>query len=56
MTSIPSFPPKCLGKTNTKQSFPYRGRQEGQNPKLVENYTPKMKRGKFQTQGPPRLE
>lgn len=28
---------------------------EGLNPELVENYTPKMSRGKFQKQSPPRL-
>lgn len=36
-------------------SLPVLVKLEGLNPELVENYTPKMSRGKFQKQGPPRL-
>lgn len=53
-----NFFQNCLGKTNTKHSFPYRGWRSLKV--KIQSYlriiVQKMKRGKFQKQGPPRLE
>lgn len=37
-------------------SLPVLVKLEGLNPELVQSYTPKMSRGKFQKQGSPRLD